>query len=43
MQQSGAKREMGVHRFQMGGQAPLAPPLVTALTPYEKFSKKLTS
>jgi len=29
----GAKREMGGHRFQMGGRAPLAPPLATALNP----------
>jgi len=27
----GTKREMGGHRFQMGGRAPLAPPLATAL------------
>jgi len=27
----GAKREMGGHRFQMGGRAPLPPPLATAL------------
>jgi len=27
----GAKREMGGHRFQMEGQAPLAPPLAMAL------------
>ena len=26
-----AKREMGGHRFQMGGRAPLAPPLANAL------------
>jgi len=31
MQQPGAKRQMGGHRFQMGGLAPLAPPLATAL------------
>ena len=33
MQQPGSKRELGGHRFQMGGWAPLAPPLATALGP----------
>jgi len=32
MQHPGAKREMGEHQFQMGGRAPLASPLATALT-----------
>jgi len=39
MQQPGAKRETGEHRFQMGGPGSTGPPLATALHSqrYEKI------
>ena len=42
IQQPGGQREMGGYRFQMGGRAPLTPPLATTLMPSNIQQPKVT-